>query len=808
MKAPLKWLRKYVDINVTVDEFIRRMIMCGFEVEEVIDPAADVSGIVIGRITRLDKHPNADKLQICTMDVGGGQPLQVVTGAPNVFEGATVPVAVVGAKLPGGIVIKKSKLRGVESEGMLCSGQELNIDDSWYSGASVDGILIFREDYRLGADAKAVLGIDEPIIDFKITANRAADCMSMLGLAREASVVLDVPLREPVSVYAEHGGSVGDYVKVSVLDHRLCPRYTARVIRNVKIAPSPLWMRQALAAAGVRPINNIVDITNYVMLETGQPMHAFDHRFLRGNEIVVRRAGAGEKLMTLDEKERTLSDSMLVIADGQGPVALAGIMGGEHSGIYDDTKTVVFEIANFEWSQVRLTSRALGMRTESSARFEKGLPQWLLELAMDRALSLVAELGAGEIVCGAADCREAEPQARSMDISIRRVCNLLGQDIDAGTIEKILQRLGFGVKRAGDTLSLGIPPWRQDVETFADIAEEVQRIYGYGTIPSIAPPGEALQGRRTRRQEDMLKLKSLLTGMGLNEAMSYSFMSPTVFDKLGLPKDHGLRDAVRILNPIGEDYSLMRTTMAPGVLRSLATNLNRKNSTVRLFEMGRTYRPNADARPREEGGYSMSLPCVETEMLCVGAADASMDFYTLKGIVETVLERFGVTGTEYTADAPQYYHPGRSAVIRAGGRLVGTLGELHPDAAEAFEIGQKAYLTELDVDAVLALSRQDCAIKPLPKYPAISRDLAVSVDKTCPVGGMLAAIRAAGGSLLESVELFDIYEGRQAGEGRKSVAFTLVFRAADHTLVDEEANACFDAVVQALNRSYSAEIRK
>ncbi len=809
MKTPLKWLRQYVDIDVPVEEFTRRMIMCGFEVEDVEDRGAEVANVVVGRIIKLEKHPNADKLQICAIDVGGEKPLQIVTGATNVFEGAVVPVAMIGSKLPGGIEIKRSKLRGVESEGMLCSGQELNIDDGWYEGAEVDGILILHEDCPLGGDVKAIVGIAEPVIDFKITANRAADCMCVTGLAREAAVVLGKKLSEPINGYTEAGGSIADYVQVEIKDSSLCPRYMAKAVRNVSIEPSPLWMRQALAAAGVRPINNIVDITNYVMLETGQPMHAFDHRTIRGNRIIVRRASPGEKLLTLDEKERTLTGSMLVIADGEGPVGLAGIMGGEQSGIYDDTKTVVFECANFEWSQIRLTSRALGIRTESSARYEKALPQSLPEVALERALTLIQELNAGEIVSGVIDCRASVQEARKLKVEIPRITGILGQQIATERIVQIMETLGFGVALAGDTLSLDVPPWRQDVETWADIAEEVQRIHGYDSIPSIAPPGEALQGRRTRRQEQVYKLRNLLAGMGLNEALSYSFMAPQALDRLGLPEGDCLRDAVQILNPIGEDYSLMRTTMAPAMLRSIASNLSRKAQSVRLFELGRVYRPNPEGDPLELGGkYSLSTPAIETETLCIGIADDNQDFFSLKGIVEALLARFGIVGVEFKAGAAAYYHPGRSAEAWLGDCKLASLGQIHPDTAEAFEVGHAVLLAEVDVDGLLAFGSADEAIKPLPKFPSVTRDLAVSVDKLCPVGAMLETIRKAAKPLLEQVDLFDIYEGKQAGEGKKSVAFTMVMRAADRTLVDDEVNACFDTVVKALSSAFGAEIRK
>ena len=807
MKAPLKWLRQYTEIE-EANAFASRMVMAGFEVEELIDPAAEISNVIVGRILKIHRHPNADKLIICTVDTGAERPLQIVTGAANVFEGALVPVSVIGSRLPGGIVIKRSKLRGVESEGMLCSGEELKINEDYYIGAGVDGILIFHEEYAPGSDVLEILGIKDPVIDFKVTANRAADCMSITGLAREASVILGKPFHMPQTGFAEVEGSISDYLKVEVQDSGLCPRYMARVVRSVKIAPSPLWMRQSLAAAGVRPINNIVDITNYVMLELGQPMHAFDYRNIRGGEIIVRRAGEGETLQTLDGKVRELNGKMLVITDMMGPIGLAGIMGGEHSGIYDDTSMVVFESANFQWSSIRLTSRALGMRTESSARYEKDLPQYLAEAALNRAMALIEQLGAGEVVKGAIDCKDAAILPRTIIVQTDRVCGLLGQQIDSCIIIDILQRLGFGVQAEGNTLTLEVPLWRQDVESYADVAEEVQRLYGYHTIPSVPPPGEALLGRRTKRQEDMLKLRGLLSGMGLNEAMSYSFIAPSALDKLGLDAGSPLRDGIRLLNPIGEDYSLMRTTLAPSMLRSIAANNNRKIATVRLFEINRTFLANHASKPRnEDGSYSLSAPCFEDEYICIGITDATMDFYDLKGLLETLFQRFGIVNAEFKAGAGCYYHPGRSAAAFAGGEKLAELGELHPDVTAAFEVEQRVLMAEINVEKLLALGLRDCAIQPLPKFPSISRDLAVVVDALCPVGDVLAVIRSSGGKLLESVALFDIYRGIQVGEGKKSVAFSLVFRSADHTLVDDEATICFEFIVSALNLSFGAEIR-
>lgn len=798
MKASLKWLKNYVDIDMSVREFASRMVMSGSEVESIEALDKGLERVVVARIQKLEKHPDADRLQLCTMDVGAEEPVLIVTGAPNVFEGAYVPVALEGADLPCGVHIKKSKLRGIMSCGMLCSGEELNITDDVYPGASVDGILILDDKYAPGTPIARVLGRDDVVLDFKLYANRS-DCQSIYGLAREAAAVLDGEANMPDLKYTTAGGNIADYLSVEVQDKELCPRYMARVVRNIKIAPSPDWMRRRLLACGVRPINNIVDITNYVMLELGQPMHAFDYRHVQDGKIVVRRAREDERITTLDEKERALDPSMLVIADAEKPVAVAGIMGGEFSGILSDTDTVVFESATFDWASVRVTSRTLGLRSESSARYEKGLSPRQAQIALDRAAALVQQLGCGEVVDGIVDVLHADLTQKQLTVSARRISDHLGQEIPTDTMVSLLKALGFAVTVRNDEMELIVPWWRQDIDTYADVAEEVQRLYGYDTIPPIAPPAKAARGGRTPRQKQRMAVKALCKSLGFYEAMHYSFLSPADLDRLSLDEGDALRRCVRLLNPLGEEYSLLRTTLVPAMLRSVAFNLNRKAETVKLFELNRVFLPKS--LPLNE------LPR-ERDSLCLCVRQEGMDFFALKGMLELICRQLKVA--DYTivpADAP-YLHPGRSALLLLGEEKAGVFGQVHPDVAEAYDIQGETYLAELDIELLMDRAGTEHTIKPLPKYPATSRDLAVVVKKEQLIGVLMDAIRAAGGDILEDVELFDIYEGRQVGQGNKSVAFSMRFRAADRTLVDEEVNKRFSRIVRSLNERFGAEIRQ
>ena len=797
MFVPMKWLKQYVDVPMDVEEFSSRMIMTGSEVEgyEILGKGLD--HVVVGRIAKLEQHPNADRLKVCTMDVGETEPLQIITGADNVFEGALVPAALVGANLPCGLKIKASKLRGLPSVGMLCSGEELCITDAVYPGAEVDGILILQEEYAPGTPIAEVLGMNDTIVEFKTLSNRP-DCMSMIGVAREASATLGSPLRMPAMKQVAGTGDIHDFLQVEVRDPELCPRYMSRMVRNVKIGPSPKWMKDALTAAGMRSINNIVDITNYVMLELGQPMHAFDYRHVDGGKIVVRHAAPGEKMTLLDDKEITLTQDMLVIAGETVPTALAGIMGGGNSGIEPDTQDILFESANFNAYNVRITSRALGVRTESSARFEKRLDANLAQMAMDRAMTLVEELGCGEVVGGCIDICHADLAPKTLDVSTAAVNRLLGQQLTGETMAEILEKLMIHTRVEGDILHCDIPSWRGDLGCAADIAEEVQRIYGYDTIPSELLSGSMNQGGLTQEQKDSARIKDILAGMGFYEGMTYSFMSPQTFGKLLLPQDSPLRNAVRIMNPLGEEYSLMRTTLIPGLLQSAGNNLSQRIDTVRLFEMGRTFHPKQ--MPMTE------LP-QEVNRLGMVIVDKRADFFTLKGMVEKLLEAFRVPDVHFAAGGGSYLHPGRKAMVTAGGDWLGELGELHPDTQAAYELGSRVLVAEIDVDALLAHQGPATVFHMLPRFPAVHRDVALLVDAQQPVGPMIDAMYKAAGSLLTEVSLFDVYQGQQVPPGKKSVAFALTFRCDERTLTDEDVEKLMEKVLVAMASDYAAVLR-
>ncbi|MDR1570510.1 MAG: phenylalanine--tRNA ligase subunit beta [Oscillospiraceae bacterium] len=805
MKLPLSWIKEYVNINVSADEYRSRMILAGDGIEGVEEPGAEISNVVVGRIESIRKHANSDHLLICRVDVGG-EALQIVTGAPNVFEGAYVPVALHGAFLPGGKSIKRGKLRGEVSEGMLCSGSELNVPDALYPGAGVDGILIFNEPHPPGADVRPILGIDDTIIDFEVLANRP-DCLCAWGIARESAAVLGTEFRKPEIKVKTSGGNIGDFASVDVRDGALCPRYTACAINNARVAPSPMWMRKALNGAGMRSINNIVDITNYVMLETGHPMHAFDLDKVRGRRIIVRRASPGETLRTLDEKERTLTCDMLVIADAEGATGLAGIMGGEESEITQDTKVILFECAAFDRTSVRLTSRALGMRTESSGRFEKGVTPETVRTAMLRACQLVNLLNAGDVVGESPDngmMIDLYPNP-SLPAAVRADCarirERIGVDVPDERMAEILRALHFGVSLDGGALTAMPPAFRQDVDQEADLAEEIIRLYGYHHLKPTLPIGAGIPGKRSERMRMTDSVKAFLRAWGGNETLAFSFVSPASLEKLGLPAGDLRLSPVAIRNPLGEDTKVMRTTLVPSMLDALALNQSRKNEACLLFETGAAFETIRGGAQKKEG----ELPW-ERQTLCIGAYGASVDFYEMRGIVEALLKSFGIAAAiERGADA--YYHPGRSARLTASGQSVAQLGEAHPDTAERFRIEGRVYIAEIDLDALAALAVPAPPIRELPRHPAVSRDVALTMDESVPLGGVRDAIENACGPLLESASLFDVYRGARLG-GKKSAAFSLRFRAPDRTLTDEEVDKIFERMLSSVEEQYGAEIRK
>jgi len=797
MKVPMQWIREYTSIPENAAEYVERMVMTGTGVEGYETLGGEISNVVTGKVLSMERHPDSDHLWICQIDVAGERPLQIVTGAQNLHGGETVPVCVDGATLPGGHTIKTGKLRGVLSEGMLCSGSELGVDDALYPGAGVNGILVFNEELPLGQDVRPFLGLGDTIVDFDILANRP-DCQCVWGVARESAAAFSSEFKMPQLTYAEKGPKTSDEAQVEVLDSDLCPRYMARVIKNIRVAPSPMWLKTYLNAAGMRSINNIVDITNFVMLETGHPMHAFDLSKVRGRHIIVRRAHENEPLRTLDGKEYTLTPDMLVIADEERPTGLAGIMGGEESEITEETREVLFECAVFDRANIRVTSRTLGIRTEASGHFEKGVATATVEDALNRACALVDMLDAGDVACGAIDLYPNPAKVQTVVASLDRIRRWTGVDIPSEQIVSILEGLHFKVSVDGDTLTAEVPSFRQDVEGFADLAEEALRYYGFEHLPSARLAGETTPGFRSARMRLNDRIRTLLLGMGAHEAVTYSFISPSWVRKLGLSEDDPRLDPVVIRNPLGEDTSVMRTTLAPSMLQVLSLNANRQNAGALMYEIGAAF----EGHGRQEG----VLP-KETQTLCLGAYGKEFDFFKIRGVVEEIFRILGVN-CKISASADSYYHPGRSACLKCGDEVAAMLGEIHPDTAEAFEIPGRAYLAEINLAVVEKNSTAMGAIKPLPLFPAMTRDLALVMDEEVAIGPVLEAIRKAGGALMEQAEMFDIYRSAQLGEGKKSVAFSMRLRADDRTLTDEEANKVFEKAIRSCQRQFGAELRK
>ena len=785
-----KWLNEFVPVDVDDRTFAEDMTLSGSKVEITEIEGEEISNVVVGRVVEIKRHENSDHMWICQVDVGEEAPIQIVTGAQNVSQGDLVPVAKHNSTLPGGVKITKGKLRGEKSNGMLCSYKELGMTDNDWPYSVVDGIFLLNSDPDLkakdlkpGDDIRTAIGLDDHVVEFEITPNRP-DCMSVIGLAREAAVTYGKTMAQHEPVVKGGGiGNLTELLDVETPATDLCPRYTARMVRNVKIGPSPKWMRDRLRASGVRPINNIVDITNYVMLEYGQPMHAFDYRYVNGGKIVVRRAEDGETLTTLDGNVRQLNSSMLVIADEHRAVGLAGIMGGENSEIVEDTVDVVFESANFNGTSIRRTALALGMRTEASAKFEKGLDILNTLPAVNRACELVEMLGAGEVLDGTIDILNFVPQPKQLKLRADKINALLGTDIDAAEMCRILQELGFGVD--GDIIT--VPSWRGDVEHYSDLAEEVARFYGYNQIPTTAMTGVTTRGGYSPEQMLERSLGTVCRSLGYDEIITYSFISPTYYDKIRLPEDSPLRKSMKIMNPLGEDTSIMRTTVMPSMLEILTRNYNYRNKEAHLYELGRTY------FEREDGMAD------EPKHLSLGVYGPEESFFTLKGAVETILDSIRAEDVTYVAEkSDPSYHPGRCAKVYVNGQEVGTLGQIHPLVAANYGVDAELYYADLKFDALFASRGADPEYQPLPKFPAVTRDIAVLVDKAVTVGAMESSIQAAAKGLLKDVTLFDIYEGAKLPTGKKSVAFNLVLRADDRSLTAQEADDEVNLVLERL----------
>ena len=810
MRTSLKWIKDLVPgiEDLTPQEYLDAMTLSGSKGEYYVELDKNLENIVIGQILKIEKHPDADKLVICQVNVGQEEPVQIVTGAPNVFEGAVVPVVLAGGKVAGGhdgstppeegIKIKKGKLRGVPSNGMMCSIEELGSSRDMYPDAPENGIYIFknRDDIKPGDDAIKALGLDDAVIEYEITSNRV-DCFSILGIAREAAVTFGKPFCPPVVEPTGNDEDVNDFISVEVNDTELCPRYTARVVKNIKVGPSPEWMQRRLAAQGIRPINNIVDITNYVMEEYGQPMHAYDLSTIAGQKIIVRRAEDNEKFVTLDGQERTLDSSMLMICDAEKPVGIAGIMGGENSMITDDVDAILFEAACFDGTNIRLSGKKLGMRTDAQSKFEKGLDPNNASATIDRACQLIEVLGCGEVVGGMVDVYGKVKEPHEIPFQPERINRLLGTDLSAE------QMLGYfkslELEYDADRNVMIIPTFRQDLLGTADLAEEVARFYGYSNIPSTLPSGESTSGKVSfkHRVEDVAKETAEFCGF--SEGMTFSFESPKVFDKLRLDADDPLRQAITIANPQGEDYSIMKTTPLNGMLVSLARNFNRRNKDVKLYEMAKIYLPK-------------SLPLTEYAdervQFTLGFYGEG-DFFTMKGVVEEFLERAGMHDiVDYDPNAGKnFLHPGRQANIIYQDKVIGYMGEVHPEVCENYDMKTRAYIAVLDMPVITEMATFDRHFKGIAKHPAVNRDISMVVKKDILVGQIEKVIREKGGHHLESYHLFDIYEGSQIKPGYKSVAYSITFRANDRTLEEKDITAAMDKIIAGLE-ALGIELRK
>ena len=796
MNTSLSWIKKYVpELDVTAQEYTDAMTLSGTKVEGYVQLDEDLEKIVIGQIEKIERHPDADKLIICQVNVGD-ETVQIVTGAPNVKEGDKVPVVLDGGRVagghdgkptPGGVKIKKGKLRGIDSYGMMCSIEELGSTREMYPEAPEYGIYIFPEDAVVGESAVKALDLDDAVIEYEITSNRV-DCYGVLGIAREAAATFNKKFCPPEVKETGNDENASDYIKVTVEDPELCTRYCARVVKNVKIGPSPKWMQRYLAKNGIRPINNLVDITNYVMEEYGQPMHAYDLDHIEGKEIVVRRAAKGEKFVTLDGQEREMDDSVLMICDGKKPVGIAGIMGGENSMITDEVHTVLFEAACFNGTNIRLSSKKIGLRTDASGKFEKGLDPNNAQAAIDRACQLMEELGAGEVVGGMVDvCSETREPVR-VPFEPERINALLGTELTEEEMLGYLARVELAYDES--TNEIVAPTFRQDIHCMADVAEEVVRFYGYDKIPTTLPTGEATTGKLPFKLRIEQIARDMAEYCGFSEGMTYSFESPKVFDKLLIPEGDALRNAITISNPLGEDYSIMRTTTINGMLTSLATNYNRRNKDVRLYELGNVYLPKSlplTELPEERMHFTLGM---------YGAGD----FFDMKGVCEEFFEKIGMKErVTYDPKAGKtYLHPGRQANMCYGGKVIGYLGEVHPAVADNYGIGDKAYIAVIDILAVLEFAGFAHKFTGIAKYPAVTRDLSLVVPREVLAGQIEEVLEQRGGKILESYELFDIYEGSQIKEGYKSMAYSVVFRNHDKTLEESEINAVMKKILNGL----------
>ncbi|NLY44681.1 MAG: phenylalanine--tRNA ligase subunit beta [Tissierella sp.] len=796
MLLPVQWLKDYIKTDKTARELADGLTLSGSHVESIYSLNKGVENVVLGKIVSIENHPNADKLVICKVDIGEKE-VQIVTGAKNFSQGDCVPVALEGTILPGDIVIEKTDFRGVESNGMLCSLKELGYNDNVISKENKDGIFVFNEEFELGSDVADILGLNNEVIELEITPNRP-DCLSIIGMAKEASATFNIPVEEPEISISHEEDHISNYLEGIEVESDNCNRYYAKVIKDVKIQESPLWLQRKLMEAGMRPINNIVDITNYVMLEYGEPLHAFDVSKLEGRKIIVRQAKEGETLVTLDNAERKLIDSDLVIADENNPIALAGVMGGLDSEITSETTAVLFEGANFNPKSVRLTAKRYNLRSEASNRFEKGIDPNLASLAVDRCCQLVELIGAGVVVGSSIDVYKEKNEKKTIALRPDRANKLLGLNLSVEKMLDYLNSLGLESVLEEDLIRSTIPTYRLDLDIEADLVEEIGRLYGFHNIESKPLTGVLTRGHKPYEKIIEDQSKSILSGLGYNEVMTYSFISPKAYNKINLPEDSKLRDYIKLINPLGEDYSVMRTTLIPTMMELLSRNYNRGVEIVYAYEIGNTFKPNKDSVD--------NLPS-EEKVLSIGFYGEG-DFYSLKETIEILLNRLGIYGTEYIREENNStFHPGRTAKLLLDGYELGTLGEIHMDVCENYDIKERVYIAQLDFDKIVELTNFEKKYKTLPKYPAMNRDLAVIVDEEVLYGDIKNIVLKHGEELVENVEIFDIYRGNQIPEGKKSIAFSIIYRSYERTLTDNEVNQIQQAIISDLENNLDAKLR-
>ena len=810
MQVSIKWLKDYIDFTETPEQLADKLTMAGIPVENVVDPGEGLEKVVTGRIEKLEPHQNSDHLQICTMNVGLAENIIIVTGAQNVAEGQVVPVAMVGAHLPNGMKISKGKLRGVASNGMLCSAQELKLDLEKLPEEQKTGIFILPSDTPVGIPAKDVLGLNDVVLEFELTANRA-DCFSVFGLVREiAAITGNKPHFPEIKVNEDDNTKLNDIFSVEIADPDLCSRFSTRMLKNVKIGPPPEWMQQRLEGAGIRSINNVVDVTNFVMIELGHPMHAYDYDKITGKKLIARRAIEGEELHTLDDTSRKAKGEMLVIADSEKAAGLAGIMGGFETEITDTTTTVVLESADFYGPCIRRTARACGLSSEASGRFERGVDSETTIKALDRAAQLLQEMGACTVCEGIVDVYPNPKQANYVTFTPEQINNHLGTNIAKDVMLNIITSVGFDVtKDENDEITVKVPSWRNDVTCMADISEEIARLHGFDKIKSTLPNGVSMQGTQSAKQTFIDKVKASLSSQGLYETISFALTNEETFNKLNIPQDSPLRKAVPIMNPLSDEYPLVRTTLLSSIFDNLARNLARKNDDVALFEVGSVFFPKA-------------LPVTELPDEVVKIAGAitgrrnaqgwnqtndMVDFYDAKGIIEELLANLRVT--RYTVEAGTHYamHPGKTALFKKGRDVIATVGEVHPAVLSAYGITKPVYIFELDATTVMKYMAKDLKYKALPKYPATSRDLAMLVDVDVNAADIEKAMTKAAGQNLTQITLFDVYTGKQVEEGKKSLAFSLTFQSNDKTLTDAEIDPAIEKIVAKLQKDFNANLR-